>query len=236
MWAGRTRSIDLARPASGGRGHELDLWRIERDGAAAPHRGAVGRDPQEVLAAGRVRGVRADRRADRHACAPRGTGGGVRLDRILPVLLPVPGGRRGAGHAACCCRRGSRCGCRTWCSARGASGGRCKACELGLRRAAPRPHPRRHRAMSRPREDPRPLHAARVPRLPRARPGGVHRHLRGRRHLREDRRVPRSPRAGRAGDALLSLPRARSGGAGAARWPCCSPRSWRSASSTSSAS
>src|SRR5262249_46379718 len=57
---------------------------------------AVGRDPQEVLAAGGLRRVRAARGADRHARAPRGARGGVRVDCVLPVLLPVPGRRRGA--------------------------------------------------------------------------------------------------------------------------------------------
>src|SRR6185436_7320240 len=73
-------------------------------GAAAPRRGAVGGDPQEVRAAGGVRRVRADRGADRHARAPRGAGGGVRLDRIFLVLLCVPDRRRGAGEPAAAAR------------------------------------------------------------------------------------------------------------------------------------
>jgi lipopolysaccharide export LptBFGC system permease protein LptF len=67
-------------------------------GAAQAHRRSVGRDPQEVLAPGRLRGVRAARRAARDAGPAHRTGGGVPLGAVLPLLLPVPGRGRGAGH------------------------------------------------------------------------------------------------------------------------------------------
>src|SRR5205085_127959 len=67
---------------------------------AQTNRRALGGGPQEILAARRVRGVRPDRSADRHAGATRGTRGGVRLGGVLPLLLPVSGRGRGARQPA----------------------------------------------------------------------------------------------------------------------------------------
>ena len=101
---------------------DVDLWRMERQSLLRRIAEPVGRDPQEVRAARRVRGVRADRRADRHARA-RAADPAVAFVSIGFFLFyyAVPGRRRGTREPADPAAVARDVARRTSCSARSGS-------------------------------------------------------------------------------------------------------------------
>ena len=89
----RDRSIPGGRGLSRGPALDFELWRTGRDGTAKRIAGSPSRSTRSSRC--RWPASSSCSSAHRSACgSPRRTGSGLRLDRLLPLLLPVPGGRR----------------------------------------------------------------------------------------------------------------------------------------------